>query len=209
MSFGPPRQKNLIREHTTEIRVREIPDDQYQSLNRHFKPKNINEKPKETDLSPSKPQKRKFQAAKSTKSQELKQIATRKKLDNYEMQKKTEELQIQMRQENIEKQKERISSTVRRTKCLYSSMGLLIKRDRIKATERVYNEWLILKDQEHEFRQSLLAKMVGDMTTFSIERELTALQRAEKEAAQKALEEGNQQQDPLNPNPEAPPASPK
>ncbi|EAX92868.1 hypothetical protein TVAG_321820 [Trichomonas vaginalis G3] len=183
-----------MEEHQT-IKIKEISDDQFQRMNKHFSPKKEDNIRKSNENQHQKPQRRKFKPAKSTKAQELKEFATRKKLDNLELQQKTEELQVKLRQENIEREKERISPTIKRSRCLDTNIGLLIRRDRIKSTERVYNEWLVLKRQEIELRQSLLSRIVGDMTTFSIEREMTALQRAEKEAAQKAAEEGNQQGD--------------
>ena len=139
-----------------------------------------------------KPKVNKFHNPKKTRAQELKERKTQDLLTERKLKEQQQQLEIEIRQEKIRIEQQRIRPTLRRIRSTMSSMNALTKRDQIKSVEKRYKEWLLLKDQEHHLRQTMLAKLSGDFTTFSIEKALNIVREQERLEAEK--EEVSQEQ---------------
>ena len=141
-----------------------------------------------------KPKQNKFHNPKTTRAQVLKEKRTQDLLTERKLKEQQEQLEIEIRQEKIRIEQQRIRPTLRRIRSTMSSMNTLTKRDQIKSLEKRYKEWLLLKDQEHNLRQTMLAKLSGDFTTFSIEKALNLVREQERLEAEKEEEAQEQEQ---------------
>lgn len=169
------------------VHIKEISDEEYERMNKHAKI--IIENERKVEESPKALMKVKYQPPKKTRSQELKEQKTRQLMLERKQREEKELLEIELRQQKIEKERLRIQPTLRRVKTSMSSMGSLINRDKLKSIEKNYNEWLFLKQQEHDIRQTMLARLTGDFTTFSLEKQLNLSREREKEEAEKMEQE--------------------
>ena len=130
-----------------------------------------------------------FQNPKTTRAQELKEKRTHELLTERKMKEEKEQLAIELRQQKIQIEQQRIKPTLRRIKSTMSSLNTLTKMDQIKSVEKRYKEWLLLKEQEHALRQTMLAKLSGDYTTFSIEKAMNIYREQERLEAEKEEEQ--------------------
>ena len=127
----------------------------------------------------------KFHNPKTTRAQVLKERKTQDLLTERKLKEQKEKLEIEIRQEKIRVEQQRIKPTLKRIRYTMSSMNLLTKKDEIKSIEKRYKEWLLLKDQEHNLKQTMLAKLSGDFTTFSIEKALSHVRELDRLEAEK------------------------
>ena len=140
------------------------------------------------------PKTSRFHNPKTTRSQVLKEKKTQQMITERKMKEQQEQLQIEIRQEKIRAEQQRIRPTLRRIQSTMSSLSTLTKKDEIRSVEKRYKEWLLLKEQEHSLKQTMLAKLSGDYTTFSIEKAMTIARQQERMEAEQAEERQQQEE---------------